>query len=195
MNGIELRWRRVRLVAKWGGLGCSVLLGVVLLASYRWTTHYDGLRRQVFLGNGTLCYRYFEGTDADLAKFRSRGGVLPRGNNLTYYKSYSDRKLQWSFKARTYPHTITNSWLNRLATGAPATVNTGITSHYVFVPILPIFLGLLVLSAIVLWLTRARTQVGHCVFCSYDLTGNVTGICPECGTSIISIGNEACANR
>jgi len=25
---------------------------------------------------------------------------------------------------------------------------------------------------------------GHCVNCCYDLTGNVTGICPECGTPI-----------
>lgn len=184
MNGIASRWRRVRFAAKWGGLGSSVMLGVVLIFSYCWSTLYDGVRRQVFLGNGTLCYQYFEGTDADLAKFRSRGGVRPRGNTLSCHRSYSDRKLQWSFKARTYPHTITNSWLKRLTTGAPATVNTGIISHYVFVPILPLFLGLLVVSTIVLWLTRARTQVGHCVFCSYDLTGNVTGICPECGNPI-----------
>jgi len=27
--------------------------------------------------------------------------------------------------------------------------------------------------------TRRRT--GHCVNCGYDLTGNVTGTCPECG--------------
>jgi hypothetical protein len=27
-------------------------------------------------------------------------------------------------------------------------------------------------------------QAGHCPTCSYDLTGNVSGICPECGTPV-----------
>jgi hypothetical protein len=34
-------------------------------------------------------------------------------------------------------------------------------------------------SAIRRW--RARPQPGHCRRCGYDLTGNVSGICPECG--------------
>lgn len=28
---------------------------------------------------------------------------------------------------------------------------------------------------------RALPKVGYCPSCAYDLTGNVTGICPECG--------------
>jgi hypothetical protein len=35
------------------------------------------------------------------------------------------------------------------------------------------------------WRTRAehrrRRQAGRCAKCGYDLTGNVTGVCPECG--------------
>jgi hypothetical protein len=43
------------------------------------------------------------------------------------------------------------------------------------------------------WGHRARRGVeradefrrrGLCVSCGYDLTGNVSGVCPECGTSI-----------
>ena len=30
---------------------------------------------------------------------------------------------------------------------------------------------------------RPRYSAGHCRVCGYNLTGNVTGICPECGTS------------
>jgi hypothetical protein len=26
-----------------------------------------------------------------------------------------------------------------------------------------------------------RWQEGKCIYCGYDLTGNVTGVCPECG--------------
>jgi len=32
---------------------------------------------------------------------------------------------------------------------------------------------------------RSRERlVGHCLACGYNLTGNVSGICPECGTAI-----------
>ena len=30
---------------------------------------------------------------------------------------------------------------------------------------------------------RRRRRKGWCMTCGYDLTGNTTGICPECGTS------------
>ncbi len=33
--------------------------------------------------------------------------------------------------------------------------------------------------------TRTRAPVGdRCAQCSYDLTGNVSGVCPECGTPV-----------
>ena len=32
------------------------------------------------------------------------------------------------------------------------------------------------------WLRRRRLRRGHCEHCGYDLTGNVSGVCPECGT-------------
>jgi hypothetical protein len=31
---------------------------------------------------------------------------------------------------------------------------------------------------------RRRALVGHCLGCGYNLTGNASGICPECGTAI-----------
>ena len=37
-----------------------------------------------------------------------------------------------------------------------------------------------------LWLLRPRVRfpTGHCQTCGYNLTGNVSGVCPECGTKI-----------
>ncbi len=32
------------------------------------------------------------------------------------------------------------------------------------------------------WRRRALRRAGHCQQCGYDLTGNVSGRCPECGT-------------
>jgi len=31
---------------------------------------------------------------------------------------------------------------------------------------------------------RARVPPGHCRKCGYDLTGNISGRCPECGTTV-----------
>ncbi|MGD8451537.1 MAG: hypothetical protein PVJ57_06935 [Phycisphaerae bacterium] len=33
-------------------------------------------------------------------------------------------------------------------------------------------------------LRRERAWQGHCVNCGYNLTGNTSGVCPECGTAV-----------
>ena len=32
---------------------------------------------------------------------------------------------------------------------------------------------------------RTLLRLGHCEHCGYDLTGNVSGMCPECGQSVM----------
>lgn len=34
------------------------------------------------------------------------------------------------------------------------------------------------------WRFYCRRRPGHCVQCDYDLTGNESGVCPECGTAV-----------
>ena len=53
--------------------------------------------------------------------------------------------------------------------------------------IVPLWLPLagMTLLTIVLFIhSRVRWIDGLCGKCSYDLTGNVSGVCPECGTAI-----------
>jgi hypothetical protein len=52
-----------------------------------------------------------------------------------------------------------------------------------------VFAGSLVVGACV-WLTSHRLKVGHCECCGYDLTGNVSGVCPECGTPVPQTNSE-----
>ena len=33
------------------------------------------------------------------------------------------------------------------------------------------------------WARRGKVLVGCCRRCGYDLTGNVSGVCPECGSA------------
>jgi hypothetical protein len=48
--------------------------------------------------------------------------------------------------------------------------------------LLPMFM----LPTAILWYLDHRTQRGHCRKCDYNLTGNLSGICPECGTKTTS---------
>ncbi len=54
------------------------------------------------------------------------------------------------------------------------------------------FLPLLVIPLWIMFATRrafgqdwCRRECGLCVACGYDLTGNTSGVCPECGTEIV----------
>jgi hypothetical protein len=60
-------------------------------------------------------------------------------------------------------------------------------NRYVRIPILLLTFIFLVPQA--LFIRRWRRErhakmVGHCLTCNYNLTGNVSGTCPECGTAI-----------
>jgi hypothetical protein len=46
------------------------------------------------------------------------------------------------------------------------------------------------LIAVAYWV-RPKRAAGLCAKCDYNLTGNVSGICPECGTPVpLSTSNE-----
>ena len=36
----------------------------------------------------------------------------------------------------------------------------------------------------ILWRGDRRIPLGHCPHCGYDLTGNESGVCPECATPV-----------
>lgn len=51
--------------------------------------------------------------------------------------------------------------------------------------VLPYWLLLLPIAlptAVLWWRDRRRFPAGHCTRCGYNLTGNVSGRCPECGS-------------
>lgn len=51
-------------------------------------------------------------------------------------------------------------------------------------PVWPLMVATVV-PAVILWVTNGRRYPPHaCQHCGYDLTGNVSGRCPECGTVV-----------
>ena len=93
-----------------------------------------------------------------------------------------------SSKARPFnPFTNPEAWEVERATG-PLSERLGGLLHWqrfgylstVFVPLWMPFV-LLALPTAFLWHRDRRPPKGHCQGCGYDLTGNVSGICSECG--------------
>ncbi len=39
-------------------------------------------------------------------------------------------------------------------------------------------------TTVLWWLDRRRMRLGHCQRCGYNLRGNVSGVCPECGSAM-----------
>jgi hypothetical protein len=55
--------------------------------------------------------------------------------------------------------------------------------------VLPLWIPLMlaaVPTAVLWWTDRRRIPPGHCRKCGYNLTGNVSGVCPECGAEVKS---------
>jgi hypothetical protein len=69
-------------------------------------------------------------------------------------------------------------WYGKLIPGLPR-----VSPGFVVIPLWTLFVPLAIPTAI-LWRLDRRPPLGHCHKCAYDLTGNVTGVCPECGVAI-----------
>jgi hypothetical protein len=52
------------------------------------------------------------------------------------------------------------------------------------IPLWSLLLGVCAPTIILWWLDRRRIPPGHCHKCGYNLTGNVSGRCPECGEPV-----------
>jgi membrane protein implicated in regulation of membrane protease activity len=46
------------------------------------------------------------------------------------------------------------------------------------------FFAIILLILMILWRRMKPRPPGHCQNCGYDLTGNVSGRCPECGEPV-----------
>ncbi len=57
---------------------------------------------------------------------------------------------------------------------------TTVYGEYTTVPYWIVFSAIAIPTAF-LWYRDRRPPKGHCQACGYDLTGNESGVCPECG--------------
>lgn len=163
------RRSRMRRIAKWVGLALCSLLAALLMYSSPWMKggHAWGLNSintviAVFDG-GILAVRF------------EQPAVLPDESHVASFAAASiNRAIPLSYEFVWWP--VTDPFVGIIA---------------VFVP-LWIPLGLFLVPTAFLWSRdRRRIPFGHCQKCGYDLTGNVSGVCPECGATAAKKGDAA----
>ena len=87
------------------------------------------------------------------------------------------------------PLTLTASWLstaNLLGSWGSSSGSFGMgrVAFSDYIPIWPSAIALAIPTAVLCLLIPRHYPAGHCQNCGYNLTGNVSGVCPECGTKV-----------
>jgi hypothetical protein len=161
------RRSRTRRVAKWVGTRLSVLILVAGLISLRFTVScWSSSGDSVLLGDGRLALSLTS---------RNEGGLDAAG---------ARPHASWGIALWRSRLPLTGPWLWRPYAGYDSFAR-GETEFFVWIPLWLPFVICVLPSCLLWWLDRRRTRAGFCVECGYDLTGNVSGRCPECGTPIV----------
>ena len=165
---------RIRRILKWAGVGLCVVILLLWAFSALWLIRYTGDEARITLVWGTVSYNEISGSLVDQ---RLKQGVMGRQSGWLTRGA--------SFKAGGRPSVryllgFRLPEVSESAVGKPGEF----AIRVVFVPLWSLFLLAAIPTALLIWRDRRRIPPGHCQKCGYNLTGNVSGICPECGAKI-----------
>ncbi len=146
----------IRRLLKWAGSAASLLLLAAWLVSGTRGLQLEGSR-----GNG-VCFvagwctiRW--GVTAENAQIAKKAGYHIGGIAMVQPRF---GRLEWAWRP----------WLaNSVGVTVPGWYPIGLIGPF---------------TALFWWLDRRRLRPGQCSGCGYDLTGNISGTCPECGQAI-----------
>lgn len=78
---------------------------------------------------------------------------------------------------------VSQRYSPRPGAGGPTLHLAGVRTR--FLPVMIVFLVYPVVAVTRRRFRYHRRRPGHCLHCQYDLTGNTSGVCPECGREIL----------
>jgi hypothetical protein len=165
---------RLRRVLKWGGTLTCLLIALAFVASMfnmiQWTSEFDD-------------YRYCQLGDITF----SHGALsiwLESGQSTSTLPPEAGRSRGWTFMA------ILDSQIDTWYT-YEATTTAGILEISLSIPLWMPFVLAFIPTAY-LWYRDCPPTPGHCEKCGYDLTGNESGRCPECGGAVTKMEYAGC---
>jgi hypothetical protein len=161
------RRSRTRRVLKWVGTAvCALLVATFITSTRCWVSWTIAPDAGLDLVTGGFRYYRYVGAAPPLG---TRDGLrfLHRNPGLRVHGGFGLRYLYWRPFVRwdrSVQHVYIPLWIPCLVVGS---------------------------AAALLWWRDRRLPTGHCQKCGYNLTGNVSGVCPECGTPIEREGKPA----
>ena len=168
----------------------SILLALCWVISWFGTigrqTFSGDLRRKFFavIGNGQLVIMWQSGSS------RIWTGPIAWGdkpNELGRATRFWLVPRLWVTN-RTPTQSWTIRWPQESPTmfGPPPATVVGTVYARIWTVVLPLWIPLAVvaLPTGLLWWRTRPPKPGHCPHCGYNLTGNVSGVCPECGDKV-----------
>ena len=159
-----------RRLLRTSGAAIVVLLFMLCGVSLRWTVHWQSRSGQhrIILANGNVYRLNLTWLGDGMAPPRASWAIPPPGG--------------W---AQTAGWRVRDSHggLDFWGRHRPLNMKSGVVSTSY--PLAPIMLLVGVLVVVSWWRERRnKPRHGHCRKCGYNLTGNVSGVCPECGEKI-----------
>ena len=146
-----------------------------------------------YWANDEAWYTHFDHLTDDTI----RTGLISRHGSVMYSWKIVNPHLDEGFSFRSTPLNGQPLWTYRGRLGKLgfiywSTYHSGLFVPQGFILVLPYWFVILVFSALffpfvlkrVLDERRRAAGAGRCVQCGYNLTGNTSGICPECGTKV-----------
>ena len=150
--------RRLLWIVKWVGLGVCCL---ILTA---WGLTVDSV------GGPNLSVEYFGSRNYVSLQY---GGVL-------WMEGYINPRTTRGWTCHRFPG-FPLPWRQQFGLQLPTIFGRYDPCRYASIPLWT-FLCLVGGPTAVLFCRDRRPKPGHCRTCGYDLTGNESGVCPECGT-------------
>jgi hypothetical protein len=180
---------RLRRMFKWGGTGATLMLAALLLFSLVRSIGWGSSERIMWLGltRGAVKFVGVFGVSFDTGR-RQSGVFHPTDrdtmDNLEFglgpliYGENPPAAPGWrvTCDAPSWPADVW--WRPRLELYRSALLAGCTVAVPVWIPLLVVAFP----TALAWWRDRRRIPPGHCQCCGYDLTGNVSGRCPECGS-------------
>ena len=147
-------------MVKWAGLVVLLLILAAFLFSAQGTASWSSpsARYKVSLGSGSICFFWHP----------KEFGIEEHGPHRNvpgwFVANYGSDGIPLTWWVEHWPNN--KNW-------------NGIS-----IPLRMPFLMVAIPTALLWWRDRHRIPSGHCQNCGYDLTGNLSGICPECGVKV-----------
>ena len=169
---LDMRFGRLRFWKWVAATGAGLTLAAWVFSYFCWIVYSDvmWLGRSYHLNSGVV-----ESRSGNMIIGATFGGHYPKWS--CFVVPTKMRRLDWRPAYYCRQQYVSALPKDQQLTAIPL-------SRRVVIPLWMAFVPLTAVTIVLFRKERIRRLVGHCRKCSYNLTGNTSGVCPECGTSI-----------